>query len=184
VAKSPAKTDRPGQWHFRVAIMARWPKSLPMQYWLLKSEPDEFSIDDLQARGEAGEPWDGVRNYQARNYMRDAMRVGERALFYHSNCPEIGAVGVMEVAAAAIPDPTAWDPQNKHFDPKSDPDNPRWMMVTVRFLEKFPRTVTLAEIKADPMLSGMQVAQRGNRLSITPVTKDEFDHICQLARSA
>lgn len=152
-----------------------------MNYWLLKSEPDEFSIDDLKACGKQGESWDGVRNYQARNFMRDDMKLGDRALFYHSNCDQPGVVGIMEVCREAHPDHTAWDKSDKHYDPKTDPENPRWFMVAFKFVSKFQRTVTLAEMKADKKLSGMRIAQRGNRLSITPVEKGEFDRICKLA---
>ncbi|WOO39531.1 EVE domain-containing protein [Rubellicoccus peritrichatus] len=153
-----------------------------MKYWLFKSEPDEFSIHDLKARGKKGESWDGVRNYQARNFMRDDMKKGDIALFYHSNCDETGIVGVGEISRESHPDHTAWDPKDKHFDPKTDKDNPRWFMIAMTHKETFPRTVTLAEVKADPKLSEMRIAQRGNRLSITPVTKAEFDHICKLAK--
>jgi len=148
----------------------------------MKNEPDAFSIQDLEARPDQTEPWEGIRNYQARNFMRDEMRVGDLALFYHSNCKTPGAVGVMEIIKEAHPDPTAWDPQSDYFDEKASPDNPRWCMVTVRFVEEFPRTVSLDEIKADPKLAAMRVAQRGNRLSITPVKKAEFERICQLAK--
>ncbi len=153
-----------------------------MNHWLLKSEPDVFSIDDLKARGKKGEPWDGVRNYQARNFMRDDMKKGDLALFYHSNTDVPGVVGVMEVAKEAQPDPSARDPKSKYYDPKETAENPRWVCCTFRFVEKFPRTVSLDEIKADKKLAEMRVAQRGNRLSITPVTKAEFERICKLAK--
>ncbi|MEM8549158.1 MAG: EVE domain-containing protein [Verrucomicrobiota bacterium] len=152
------------------------------KYWLFKSEPEEFSIQDLKARPKQTESWDGVRNYQARNFMRDEMKVGDLGLFYHSNCDAVGVVGVCEITQEAHPDHTAWDKKNKHYDEKSSPENPRWMMVAVTWKETFPRTVTLDEIKAHPKLQEMRVAQRGNRLSITPVTKAEFDTIAKLGR--
>ena len=154
------------------------------KYWLFKSEPEEFSIEDLAKRPKQTEHWDGVRNYQARNFMRDEMKVGDLGLFYHSNCDTVGVVGVCEITREAYPDPTSWEKGHKHFDEKSSPDNPRWIMVDVTWKETFPRTVSLDEIKAHPKLQEMRVAQRGNRLSITPVAKAEFDKICQLGRKA
>ncbi|QYY35673.1 EVE domain-containing protein [Ruficoccus sp. ZRK36] len=153
-------------------------------YWLFKSEPSEFSIDDLKARPRQTEPWDGVRNYQARNFMRDEMKTGDLGLFYHSNTKEVGVVGVCEITGEARPDPTAWEKGHKHFDEKASPENPRWCMVEVTWKETFPRTVTLDEIKEHPQLQDMRVAQRGNRLSITPVAKAEFDLIRKLARQS
>jgi predicted RNA-binding protein with PUA-like domain len=152
------------------------------KYWLFKSEPDEFSIRDLESRPQQTEPWDGVRNYQARNFMRDEMKCGDLALFYHSNCPETGVAGVCEITRESHPDPTSWEKGHKHYDEKSSPENPRWFMVAVTWRETFPRTVTLEEIKAHPKLQDMRIVQRGNRLSVTPVTKAEFDTICQLGR--
>lgn len=153
------------------------------QYWLMKSEPDCYSIDDLKTEKRA--MWDGVRNYQVRNMMRDDMQVGDEALFYHSNSgDETGVVGVMRVVKGAYPDPTQFDPKSEHPDPKSDPDNPRWLVVDVRFVRKLPRTVTLQEIKQDEKLSKMVVAQKGSRLSVTPVKKTEFDRIITLANKA
>ena len=145
-----------------------------MQYWLMKSEPDVFSIDDLERVGV--EPWDGIRNYQARNFMRDSMRIGDRAFFYHSNCAEPGIVGIMEVASGPYPDHTQFEPDSRYHDPKSDPDNPRWILVDVRFVRKL-RTVTLAEMKLEPGLEGMRLLMRGNRLSVMPVDKAHWDHI-------
>ena len=150
-------------------------------FWLMKSEPGTFSIDDLEARPGQTEGWDGVRNYQARNFMRDDMRVGDLVLFYHSNCPEPGVVGLAEVASEPYPDPTAFDPDSAYYDPKSTPDKPRWFQVNVRFVRKFPRTVSLREMKADEALAGMRILRKGNRLSITPVEKAEFDHIVGMA---
>lgn len=155
-----------------------------MRYWLMKSEPDVFSIDDLKARGKAGEPWDGIRNYQARNFMRDAMQVGDKALFYHSNCEVPGVVGVMEICGKPEPDPAAWDSRSDYYDPKASPENPRWVRVQVRFVEKFAAIVSLAQMREDAALEGMVVLQRGSRLSITPVEKTHFDHIATRGRQA
>ena len=118
-----------------------------MAYWLMKSEPSEFGIDDLARRPKRTEPWDGVRNYQARNMMRDEMKKGDLAFFYHSACAEPGIVGIMKVVREGYPDPTAFDPEDKHYDPKSDPDNPRWYLVDVGFVRKFKRTVSLSELR-------------------------------------
>ncbi len=146
-----------------------------MNYWLMKSEPDVFSIDDLkQVRVE---PWDGIRNYQARNFMRDEMRIGDQAFFYHSNCDEPGIVGIMKVASKPYPDHTQFEPDSRYHDPKSDPDNPRWILVDVRFVRKLKRTVTLAEMRQEPELEGMRLLMRGNRLSVMPVDKPHWDHI-------
>ena len=152
------------------------------QYWLFKSEPNAFSIDALKACENSEDSWDGVRNYQARNFMRDQMKVGDLGLFYHSNCKEIGVVVTITISRAAYPDHFAWDPKDMHYDPKSTPDNPRWWMVNVQFKEHFPNTVSLNTIKEDPYLKDMLVARRGNRLSITPVTHAEFERICELGR--
>lgn len=151
-----------------------------MQYWLMKSEPDVFGIDDLAKRGAKGSHWDGVRNYQARNFMRD-MSVGDEVLFYHSNCTLPGVVGVMKVIREAYPDHTAFDPEDPHFDPKSDPAKPRWEMVDVAFVRRFPRTVGLAEMRENKALADMLVLRKGNRLSITPVTRKEWNAILRMA---
>ncbi|MGB0263834.1 MAG: EVE domain-containing protein [Opitutales bacterium] len=145
-----------------------------MNYWLMKSEPDVFSFEDLKARPQQTEPWDGVRNYQARNYMRDAMQLGDLILFYHSNTKPPGVAGIAEVASAPYPDPTAFDPKSKYFDSKSDPDNPRWVLVDVKYKADLKQLVSLEAMKALPELSEMRALQRGNRLSITPVTEAEF----------
>lgn len=150
-------------------------------YFLAKTEPDAFSIDDLRRDGEA--PWDGVRNFQARNVMRDGMRKGDLVLIYHSSCEPPGVVGLAEVIDEAHPDPSQFDRKSKYHDPKSKPDAPRWLMVRVRFQEKFPRMVTLAELKADPELEGMIVTRRGSRLSVMPVEREHFMHVCMLAGS-
>ena len=146
-----------------------------MAFWLMKSEPDDYSIDDLKR--DKREPWDGIRNYQARNMMRDDMRVGDKVFFYHSNCKEPGVVGIAKVASKPYPDPTQFDPDAKYYDAKSDPENPRWILVDVAFVKKLKRTITLAEIKARPELGDMILTRKGNRLSITPVTQDEWEII-------
>lgn len=148
-----------------------------MNYWLMKSEPDAFSFEDLKARPNQTEPWDGVRNYQARNFMRDAMQVGDQILFYHSNTNPPGVVGVAKVASKPYPDPTAFDKQSNYYDPKSDPEAPRWILVDVAFKADLKRKVSLEEMKGMLELSEMRVLQRGNRLSITPVSKEEFQAI-------
>lgn len=152
-----------------------------MNYWLMKSEPDAFSIDDLKAAPKKTEHWDGIRNYQARNMMRDDMEIGDMILFYHSNCKPPGIVGTAEVVSEAYPDHTAFDPESKYYDPKSDPDKPRWIMVDIKFKKKFKTMISLDELKANPKLENMKVVQRGNRLSITPVTKKEWDVITSMA---
>lgn len=150
------------------------------KYWLMKSEPDVFGIDDLA--GVDSEPWDGVRNYQARNYMRDDMRVGDMVLFYHSNSKPSGVAGVARVCREAYPDHTAWDGKSKYFDPKCDPENPRWFMVDVEFVERFPSVVSLQELKTIEGLEEMLVIRRGMRLSIQPVTSEEFRVVVKLGR--
>ncbi len=149
-----------------------------MQYWLMKSEPSEFSIDDLKRV--KVEPWDGVRNYQARNMMRDDMKKGDLAFLYHSNCDEIGIVGVMTIAREAYPDHTAFDPDDNHYDPKSDPDNPRWFMVDVRYKRKLKRVITLNELKQHRALADMTLLRKGNRLSVMSVTRKQWDYILEL----
>ena len=147
-----------------------------MNFWLMKSEPDEASIDDLAAAPGQTLPWTGVRNYQARNFMRDAMRVGDRAFFYHSGCPEPGIAGICEICSEPYPDPTQFVAVDPYFDPKSTPDNPRWWLRNVRFFRK-TRFVPLAELRAQPELATMRVLARGNRLSITPVSAAEWQFI-------
>ena len=154
-----------------------------MACWLMKSEPDAYSIDELEKDGR--EMWDGIRNYQARNFMRDDMKVGDRVLFYHSNCKPPGVVGIAEVASKAYPDHTAFDPNEKYFDAKSDPDNPRWLMVDIRFVRKLDRKITLEEIKSHAeRLEGFPLVRRGNRLSIMPVSGDHWDFILSLEKSS
>ncbi|MGA1696546.1 MAG: EVE domain-containing protein [Arenicellales bacterium] len=155
-----------------------------MNYWLMKSEPDVFSIDHLRKMPRKTEHWDGIRNYQARNFMRDAMKKGDLAFFYHSNCEEPGIVGIMEIASAAYPDHTAFEPGQKYFDEKSTPENPRWMMVDVKFKKKFKKNVSLASLKEEKKLSKMRLVQRGNRLSILPVTASEWKCILKMAGEA
>ena len=148
-----------------------------MQRWLLKTEPGTFSIDDLAAR--KVEPWDGVRNYQARNFIR-AMRPGDAVLIYHSVCATPGVVGIAKIAAAPRPDPTQFDPKNDHYDPASKPDNPRWTLVDVRFGRKLRRTISLHELKASPGLGGLALVQRGSRLSVMPVSDPQWHTILAL----
>jgi predicted RNA-binding protein with PUA-like domain len=151
-----------------------------MDYWLMKSEPDAFSIADLKSRSKKTEHWDGVRNYQARNFMR-AMKKGDLAFFYHSSCEVPGVYGIIEVARAAYPDHTAWDPENHHYDPKSTPERPLWFMVDVRFKRELKKPVTLTAIKMQPALKQMRLVQRGSRLSVMPVTAKEWNTILKLA---
>jgi predicted RNA-binding protein with PUA-like domain len=149
-----------------------------MHYWLMKTEPDAFSIDDLARVGT--EPWTGVRNYQARNAMRDGMAVGDGVLFYHSSCAEPGIVGIAQVASEAYPDPTQFDRRSPYHDPASRPEQPRWMLVDVRFVRKLARTITLAELRQQPQLDGFALLQRGTRLSVLPVTKAQWMAILAL----
>ncbi|HSR62259.1 MAG TPA: EVE domain-containing protein [Gammaproteobacteria bacterium] len=146
-----------------------------MNYWLMKSEPGEFSIDDLKKV--KVEPWDGVRNYQARNMMRDEMKKGDLAFFYHSNCDEPGIVGIMTIDKEGYPDPTAFDPDDKHYDPKSDPDDPRWYLVDVKYKRKLKRTISLKELRDKKPLKDMKLLQKGNRLSVMPVSRKEWEYI-------
>ena len=148
-------------------------------YWLMKSEPDAFSIDNLKKVGT--EPWNGVRNYQARNFMR-AMQVGDGVLFYHSNCKEPGIVGTATVASAAYPDDTQFNPKSDYYDPKSTREEPRWSLVDVKFERKLTRTITLDEIKqhADALGDGFALIQRGNRLSVLPVTAAQWKFLLAL----
>jgi len=145
----------------------------PPRYWLMKSEPDEASIDHLAAAPKQTLPWTGVRNYQARNFMRDQMRAGDGVLFYHSSCPEPGVAGIAKVLPGVTTDLTQFDPKSPYFDPKSTPDNPRWVHVSVQLVKK-TRLLPLSDMRNAPELATMQVLQRGNRLSITPVTPAEW----------
>ncbi|HET9045944.1 MAG TPA: EVE domain-containing protein [Casimicrobiaceae bacterium] len=154
-----------------------------MKYWLMKSEPDEFSIDDLIRAKNQSTPWFGVRNYQARNYMRDDMAIGDRAFFYHSSCPEPGIAGIVEVSRKAYPDTTQFDPKSPYYDAKSTRAAPRWMHVDVKLVKK-TRLVRLDELHATPGLEDMVTLRKGNRLSITPVTPDEWKIVEKLASRA
>ena len=153
-----------------------------MAYWLMKSEPHVFGIDHLKACAKKTEPWDGVRNYQARNMMRDEMKKGDLVFFYHSNCPEPGIVGIMKVVREGYPDHTAFDPDQKYYDPRSDPDNPRWYMVDVRHVRDLKRTIPLAELKeyADTELADCPLVRKGNRLSVMPITEAQWNFILGL----
>lgn len=150
-------------------------------YWLFKSEPDVFSIEDLETAKTTY--WEGVRNYQARNLLRDDIKKGDRILYYHSRVQPIGVAGIAEVTRSGYPDPDQFDPKAKYHDAKSDPENPRWFCVDVGFVEKFDEVVPLTALKADPKLEGMMVTQRGARLSIQPVEKAHFDHIVKRGRA-
>jgi len=150
------------------------------RYWLLKSEPEAYSIDDLKRDGRTC--WDGVRNYQARNFMRDEMQVGDGVLFYHSNADPPGVAGVAEVCREGYPDDSAFDPKDKHYDPKSKKDAPTWMMVDVKFVEAFAGVVSLEALKATKSLNGMLVAQRGQRLSVQPVEPEHFKIVRQMGK--
>ena len=150
-----------------------------MTYWLMKSEPSECSIDDNLAAPRSTVPWVGVRNYQARNFMRDVMQIGDGVLFYHSSCAVPGIVGVARVASTAYPDPTQFDPASPYFDPKSKPQDPRWLLVDVQALRK-TRNLTLAELRATPALADLLVLQKGSRLSITPVDAVHWQVISDL----
>jgi len=150
------------------------------KYWLFKSEPTAFSFTDLLKEPGQTAEWDGVRNYQARNFMRDDMKVGDGVLFYHSSSKPLAVVGAARVAREAYPDHTAWDPAGQHYDAKSTPDNPIWFMVEIRAERQFARLVTLEEMKGNPRLGNMLLLRRGMRLSIQPVTREEWDEIIAL----
>jgi len=149
-----------------------------MSFWLMKSEPDAYSIDDLKRDRRTG--WDGVRNYQVRNLFRDEMRQGDLAFFYHSSCPDPGIAGIMAVDSAAVADPSQFDPRSDYYDPASRRDDPRWLMVYVRFRRKLPRVVTLDELRAARGLAALPVLRRGNRLSVTPVSAAQWQRILGL----
>ncbi len=151
-----------------------------MNYWLMKSEPDVFGIEHLKKMPKQTEHWDGVRNYQARNMMRDDMKKGDLVFFYHSNTEQPGVVGIMKVVREAYPDYTAFDPESKYYDPKSDPDKPRWFMVDVKYQRHTRRNITLAELKQYPELEDCPLVRKGNRLSIMPLNKQQWDFILDL----
>ena len=149
-----------------------------MAYWLMKSEPDVYGIDDLKR--DKLEPWDGIRNYQVRNMFRDQMKVGDLAFFYHSNCKPPAVVGIMTIASEAYPDHTQFDPKSRYYDAKSDRENPRWLLVDVKYKRKLKREITLQELKEHKQLQDFRLNQRGNRLSVIPVDKKEWDLILDL----
>jgi predicted RNA-binding protein with PUA-like domain len=153
---------------------------MPRRYWLMKSEPDVYSIEDLQREGRA--EWEGVRNYQARNFMRDDMRVGDGVLFYHSNAKPPGVAGIARVCREAYPDHTAFEPTSNYFDPKSERESPRWLMVDVEFVEAFSELIPLDTLRETPGLEEMMVIKRGIRLSVQPVSRKEFDTVAKLGR--
>lgn len=152
-----------------------------MNYWLFKSEPDAFSISDLKAMKGKKDHWDGIRNYQARNLMRDQMVKGDLGFFYHSSCKVPGIVGIVEVVKEAYPDHTSWDPEAKYYDPKSSPDNPRWVMIDVKFRQEFKEIISLEQLRTVPKLEGMALLQKGSRLSIQPVTKVHWNTIVKMS---
>lgn len=153
-----------------------------MKYWLMKSEPEVFSIDDLINAKNQTTFWDGVRNYQARNYIRDEMKVGDKVIFYHSNSEPPSAVGICEIVKEAYPDFTAFDPDNPHYDPKSKKDSPTWFMVDIKFVKKFSHFVSINEMRENKKLQNMKLLQRGNRLSVMPLSKDEFNEIIKMGK--
>lgn len=160
--------------------VANLPGMAKKRYWLMKSEPDVYGFDDLLAEPGGSTPWDGIRNYQARNFIRDDMRVGDGVLFYHSNAKPPGVAGVAEIASEAYPDPTQFDPKSKYFDPKSSKDDPRWLLVDVSPVEALPEFVSLEGLKGESRLSEMLVVQRGQRLSIQPVTATEWRYVLKM----
>ena len=155
-----------------------------MKHWLLKSEPEAFSLQDLKNGSDSTTSWDGVRNYQARNFMRDEMRIGDRVLFYHSNTKPPGVVGTARVVREAYPDHTAWDPESNYFDPRSTEENPVWMMVDVQFESEFPEVISLDRLREEPDLKDMLLLRKGSRLSVMPVSETEFRTILILAGQA
>lgn len=155
---------------------------MPTNHWIIKSEPDCYSIDDL--RRDKKTYWDGVRNFQARNFLRDSMKKGDLCLFYHSSVNPPHAAGIAEVVREGYPDPTQFDPKSDHPDLESDPHNPRWFVVDIAFRKKFPKPVSVEDIKKNPKLQKMRLLQRGNRLSVFPVSKEEFDAIGRMGEKA
>ena len=153
-----------------------------MNYWLVKSEPDVFGIDDLKSMPDGTEHWDGVRNYQARNMLRDEMKKGDKVFFYHSNCKVPGIAGIAKIVKEGYPDFTAFLRESKYFDPKSDPNNPRWYMVDVKFVRKLKKLISLEELKGYKELEDLPLVKRGTRLSIMPVTKEQWDFILGLEK--
>lgn len=166
----------------RMAAMTASATPRPARYWLMKSEPEECSIDDALAAPNATVPWTGVRNYQARNFMRDDMQVGDGVLFYHSSCPEPGIAGLARVASGTRTDPTQFDPASPYYDPKSPADKPRWLLLDVQAQRK-TRLLPLAELRQHPLLTALRVLQPGNRLSITPVEPAHWEDILRLLQA-
>jgi predicted RNA-binding protein with PUA-like domain len=152
-----------------------------MKYWLVKSEPGSYSIDDLKRDGKT--IWDGVRNYQARNFMRDEMKVGDQVLFYHSNTEVPAIVGLAEVSSGPQVDPTAFDKTDSHFDPKSNPQKPTWILVEIKFVRKFTHPISLSQLKADSKFKDLMLTQKGSRLSVQPVSQADFEAILNLTRT-
>lgn len=155
-----------------------------MNYWLMKSEPHDCSIDDIEARVGKPLPWQGIRNYQARNFLRDQIKLGDKVFFYHSSCKEPGIVGIVEVVSDASADVSAFDQDSDYFDAKSSPENPRWYSVELKFGSKFSKVISLKTLKADPQLANMVLVAKGSRLSVQAVTPLEWDHIVSLSMSA
>ena len=154
-----------------------------MNYWLMKSEPDVFGIEHLKACANKTEPWDGIRNYQARNFMRDDMQKGDKVFFYHSNCKQPGIVGIARIVSNAYPDPTQFDAGSNYFDAKSDPENPRWLLVDIQHVRDLKRNVTLTEMKQEADSFGdFQLLKKGNRLSIMPVTEQQWNRVLELEK--
>ena len=153
-----------------------------MHYWLMKSEPDVFSIDDLKQRPGGIEPWEGVRNYQARNMLRDDIKMGDLAFFYHSSCALTAIVGIVEIVSGGYPDPTAFCQGHRYYDPKSRQENPTWYLIDVKFKRKLNKCINLDELRTQKPLQNMKLLQRGNRLSVMPVTKKEWDYILELEK--
>lgn len=149
-------------------------------YWLFKSEPETYHIDDLIKKPKKRDCWEGIRNYQARNFIRDDIKKGDLGFFYHSSCKIPGIIGIVKVIKSAYPDDTAWDPDSKYFDPKSSPDNPRWLRFDVQFVQKFPQLLSLTTLRSMPRLKDMLLLRKGNRLSITPVTPSQWKTIIQV----
>ena len=167
--------------HDRYAnIKVSYPLQRGKQYWLVKSEPEVFSLNDLKKSKNQTTFWDGVRNYQARNFLKNEMKLGDSVLFYHSNTEPPGVVGVCEVVKEGYADHTQFDPEDKHYFPSSDPKNPIWYMIDIKFIKEFKKPVTLSDIKANQKLKKMKLVKRGNRLSVMPVAKEEFDEIVKM----
>lgn len=152
------------------------------KFWLMKSEPSVFSIDDLEKSKNQTTYWDGVRNYQARNFLRDEIKIGDKVIFYHSNSEPPSAVGICEVVKEGYPDFTAFDPENPHYDPKSKKEAPTWFMVDIKLVKKFSHPVSIDEMRKNKKLQNMKLLQKGNRLSVIPLTKEEFDEIVKMSK--